>query len=75
MTEVRPPPDPELADSAMPTTIAPASDTAIPAPSRRGNPSRNSQPPSSAIRIGPTVTTIAAVPASTSRSPQLSVIM
>ena len=70
MIEVRPPPD-----SEMPTTIAPASDTAIPAPSRRGNPSCSSQPPSSAIRIGPMVTTMAAVPASTSRSPQLSVIM
>ena len=55
--------------------MAPASETAIPAPSRRGKPSRSSQPPSRAIRTGPIVTTIAAVPASTSRSPQLSVIM
>jgi hypothetical protein len=55
--------------------MAPASETAIPATSHGANPSRSSQPPSTAIRIGPRVTTIAAVPASTSRSPQLSVIM
>ena len=60
-------------DSEMPTTRTPPNDTAIPAASRRGNPSCSSQSPSSARRIGPMLTSIAAVPASTSRSPQLSV--
>jgi hypothetical protein len=59
----------------IPITTAPAKDTATPASSGRGKPSRSSQPPSSAIRIGPMLTTIAAVPASTCRSPQFSTTM
>src|SRR5215831_4233080 len=62
-------------DSESPTTTAPANDTASPASRRRGKPSRSSQPPSTAMTTGPMLTTIAAVPASTCRSPQLSVTM
>jgi hypothetical protein len=58
-----------------PITTAPANDTATPAISRRGKPSLSSQPPSSAIRIGPMLTSIEAVPASTCRSPQFSTTM
>ena len=46
-------------------TTAPAKATAQPATSARGNPSLKSQPARSAIRIGPMLTSIAAVPAST----------
>src|SRR5215831_10327598 len=69
-SDALPPPD-----SESPTTTAPANDTASPASRRRGKPSRSSQPPSTAMTTGPMLTTIAAVPASTCRSPQLSVTM
>src|SRR5919197_6207888 len=64
--------EPSPSDIESPTTAAPANDTATPANRRGGNPSLSSQPPSSAMRIGPTFTTRAAVPASTFCSPQLS---
>lgn len=59
----------------MPTTTAPAKETAIPATSRAGKPSLSSQPLSSAIRTGPVLVIIDAVPASTRRSPQFSATM
>ncbi len=62
-------------DIEKPTTTAPVNETAIPASTRRGKPSFSSQPASSAISTGPTLTIIAAVPASTSCSPQLSATM
>src|SRR5262245_25677747 len=68
--EAPPPPD---SDSA--TTAAPANATASPASSRRGKPSRSSHPPSTAMTTGPTLMIIAAVPASTCRSPQFSATM
>src|SRR5215472_13401890 len=69
-SDALPPPD-----SESPTITAPANDTASPASRRRGKPSCSSQPPSNAITTGPMLTTIAAVPASTWRSPQLSATM
>ena len=50
----------------------PANATAMPRSSVRGKPSLSSHPASSAIRIGPTFTSIAAVPASTRRSASFS---
>jgi hypothetical protein len=58
-------PDREL---ARPTRTQPENATAQPANSRRGNPSRRKIPARSAIRIGPVLISIAAVPASTRRS-------
>src|SRR5579871_951423 len=52
-----------ISDCIVQSSTAPPNDTAIPAASRRGNPSCSSQPPSSARRIGPVLTSIAAVPA------------
>src|SRR5579871_4209927 len=52
-----------ISDCIVQSSTAPPNDTAIPAASRRGNPSCSSQPPSSARRIGPMLTSIAAVPA------------
>src|SRR5215471_4141005 len=69
-SDALPPPD-----SESPTITAPANETASPASRRRGKPSCSSQPPSNAITTGPMLTTIAAVPASTWRSPQLSATM
>src|SRR5262252_10098855 len=67
------PPLPLDSDSA--TTAAPANDTASPATRRRGKPSRSSHPPSTAMTTGPMLMIIAAVPASTCRSPQFSATM
>ena len=53
-------------------TSTPTKAIAQPRKSIRGNPSRSSSPARIAIRIGPTFTSIAAVPASTRRSPALS---
>src|SRR5215469_1937830 len=69
-SEAPPPPDSDTA-----TTAAPANDTASPASRRRGKPSRSSHPPSTAMTTGPTLMIIAAVPASTCRSPQFSATM
>src|SRR5690606_41638363 len=44
-------------DIDSPTTAAPVNDTAMPASSRGGSPSLRSQPPKSAMRIGPMLTT------------------
>ena len=52
--------------------IAPAKAIAQPAISVRGNPSLSTSPASTAIRIGPTLTSIAAVPASIRCSAALS---
>jgi len=54
-----------------PTTTVPANETAMPSHSERGAASCSTQALSRAIRIGPTFTIRAAVPASTRRSPQL----
>ena len=56
----------------MPIRIAPANAIADPARRERGKPSPSRTPASSAIRIGPTFTSIAAVPASTWRSASFS---
>ena len=53
-------------------TTTPANAIAQPVSSVRGKPSPSSQPASSAMRIGPTFTSIAAVPASTRRSASFS---
>ncbi len=66
---------PSLPDMERPTTITPVRETAIPASSLDGRPSRSSQPPSRAIRTGPMPISIAAVPASTSFSPQFRATM
>lgn len=58
-----------------PTTMVPANETTSPTISRAGNPSRRTDPPSTAISTGPMPTTIAAVPASTFRSPQFKATM
>ena len=50
---------------AVPISTAPANATPAPISSQRGKPSPSSAPASSAIRIGPTLISIAAVPAST----------
>jgi hypothetical protein len=49
-------------------TTAPAKAIAQPASSARGKPSRRTSPASTAMMIGPVLTSIAAVPASTSCS-------
>ncbi len=49
----------------------PANATAQPVRSERGKPSFRTTPASTAIRIGPTFTSMAAVPASTRRSASL----
>ncbi len=69
-SEEPPPPDID-----RPTVTAPANDTAIPASSRGGSASPSRRAPSSAMRIGPTFTTSAAVPASTCCSPQFRTTM
>lgn len=66
------PPPPDI-DS--PTVTAPANDTAIPASSRGGSRSPRNRAPSRAMSSGPMFTTRAAVPASTSCSPQFSATM
>ena len=58
----------ELPDVASPIVTAPAKAMAQPASNRDGKPSPRNRPPMMAIRIGPTLTSIAAVPASTYRS-------
>ena len=50
---------------ATPISTAPLNATPAPISSQRGKPSSSSAPASSAIRTGPTLTSIAAVPAST----------
>ena len=62
-------------ETDRPTRITPANDTATPASSVRGRASLSSQPLSSAMITGPTLTTMAAVPASTFCSPQFSATM
>src|ERR1700722_4130302 len=62
-----------LPDMDTPTTAAPANEQISPASTRGGSRPFRSHPPSSAIRIGPTFTSIDAVPASTFCSPQFSV--
>lgn len=62
-------------DIARPTTTAPENEMPIPSSRRRGSPSPSMRAPIRAIRIGPMFTSIAAVPASTSCSPQLSATM
>ena len=47
----------------MPMSTAPVNDTGQPAKSREGKPSRRIHPAKIAIRIGPMLTSIAAVPA------------
>ena len=56
-------------DVATPMTVAPAKATSEPEIRRGGKPSPRKSPPRIAMRIGPTLTSIAAVPASTYRSP------
>jgi hypothetical protein len=53
--------------------MTPVKATAQPANSQRGKPSARKMPARMAIRIGPVLITIAAVPASTRRSAALSV--
>ena len=60
---------------ATPITTAPANDTRHPANSREGKPSCRNRPAKIAIRIGPTLTSIAAVPASIRVSAALSVTL
>src|SRR3954447_17705723 len=60
---------------AAPITIAPANATAHPARSVRGKPSRSMSPASSAMNTGPTLTSIAAVPASTRCSAAMSITL
>jgi len=62
-------------DAEIPTTTAPPKETAIPASKPDEKPSPSSQPLSSAISTGPVLVIIAAVPASTFCSPQLSATM
>ena len=50
---------------AAPTSTAPLNATSAPITSQRGKPSPSSSPANSAMRIGPTLTSIAVVPAST----------
>ena len=66
---------PPLVEVDSPTIAAPANDTAIPASSGRGSPSPRIRLLSTAIRIGPMLTSRAAVPASTFRSPAFSATM
>ena len=49
---------------AAPTSTAPVNAISAPITNHRGNPSPSSNPANSAMRIGPTLTSIAAVPAS-----------
>ena len=56
---------------ASPMTTAPAKATAQPTSSVRGKPSLSTTPASSAMKTGPTLTSIAAVPASIRRSASL----
>jgi hypothetical protein len=70
-------PAPQLAptpccDVDTPMIAVPADATAHPARNRLGKPSRSIRPASNAISIGPTLTSIAAVPASTRLSASLS---
>ena len=59
-------------DVATPMIAVPANATTHPASKPGGKPSRRKAPASRAIRIGPTFTSIAAVPASTRRSASFS---
>jgi hypothetical protein len=58
--------------TAEPITTTPAKAIVLPTTSWRGKPSRSSRPASTAIMIGPTLMSMAAVPASTRRSAALS---
>ena len=60
----------ERLEVASAITATPAKATALPVKSARGNPSRSTNPATIAIRTGPTLTSMAAVPASTRRSPE-----
>jgi hypothetical protein len=66
------PPSPDI---DRPTATAPANDTAMPASRRGGIASPSRRAPSRAIRMGPMLTTSAAVPASTCCSPQFRATM
>ena len=62
----------ERLELASAITTTPANATAQPVKSARGKPSRSTNPATTAMRTGPTFTSIAAVPASTRRSPEFS---